>query len=100
MVILLKCLDRFAKVDLFTCVQVFSSCPAQCDCPLEIPKCAPGVGLVLDGCGCCKVCARQLNEDCSQTEPCDHTKGLECNFGASSGATRGICRGVFDIIVI
>uniref|UniRef100_A0A8C2H4K9 CCN family member 1 n=1 Tax=Cyprinus carpio TaxID=7962 RepID=A0A8C2H4K9_CYPCA len=71
---------------------VFSSCPATCSCPLELPKCMPGVSLVSDGCGCCKVCARQLNEDCSKTEPCDHTKGLECNFGASHGATRGICR--------
>lgn len=62
-----------------------------------MPKCAPGVSVVLDGCGHCKVCARQLNEDCSLTEPCDHTKGLECNFGASfAGATtRGICRGMY-----
>uniref|UniRef100_A0A8C0H2C9 CCN family member 1 n=1 Tax=Chelonoidis abingdonii TaxID=106734 RepID=A0A8C0H2C9_CHEAB len=63
-----------------------------CFCPLEVPKCAPGVGLVLDGCGCCKVCAKQLNEDCSKTQPCDHTKGLECNFGASTTAQKGICR--------
>lgn len=69
-----------------------ASCPAECSCPTEVPRCAPGVSLVSDGCGCCKVCARQLNEDCSRTEPCDHTKGLECNFGASHGATRGICR--------
>ncbi|XP_040896845.1 CCN family member 1 [Toxotes jaculatrix] len=71
-----------------------SSCPSVCECPMEMPKCAPGVSVVLDGCGCCKVCARQLNEDCSLTEPCDHTKGLECNFGASFAAatTRGICR--------
>lgn len=26
-------------------------------------------------------------------QPCDHTKGLECNFGASSTAQKGICRG-------
>lgn len=70
----------------------FSSCPAVCQCPLEVPRCAPGVGLVLDSCGCCKVCAKQLNEDCSKSQPCDHTKGLECNFGASSRATKGICR--------
>ncbi|XP_007976291.1 CCN family member 1 [Chlorocebus sabaeus] len=69
-----------------------STCPAACHCPLEAPKCAPGVGLVRDGCGCCKVCAKQLNEDCSKTQPCDHTKGLECNFGASSTALKGICR--------
>ncbi|XP_058917586.1 CCN family member 1 [Kogia breviceps] len=69
-----------------------STCPAACHCPLEAPKCAPGVGLVRDACGCCKVCAKQLNEDCSKTQPCDHTKGLECNFGASSTALKGICR--------
>ncbi|XP_004369176.1 CCN family member 1 [Trichechus manatus latirostris] len=69
-----------------------TTCPAACHCPLEAPKCAPGVGLVRDGCGCCKVCAKQLNEDCSKTQPCDHTKGLECNFGASSTALKGICR--------
>ncbi|KAL3976731.1 hypothetical protein ACER0C_020220 [Sarotherodon galilaeus] len=71
-----------------------ASCPSVCDCPREMPQCAPGVSVVLDGCACCKVCARQLNEDCSLTEPCDHTKGLECNFGASFAAatTRGICR--------
>ncbi|XP_042539937.1 CCN family member 1 [Dipodomys spectabilis] len=69
-----------------------STCPAACHCPLEAPKCAPGVGLVRDGCGCCKVCAKQLNEDCSKMQPCDHTKGLECNFGASSTALKGICR--------
>lgn len=76
-----------------------SSCPSVCaECPQEMPKCAPGVSVALDGCGCCKVCARQLNEDCSLTEPCDHTKGLECNFGASFAAatTRGICRGMYE----
>jgi len=82
---------------IFLAAQVLSiSCSSVCECPLEIPHCAPGVSLLLDGCGCCKVCARQLNEDCSPTEPCDHTKGLECNFGASfSPTSRGICRGMY-----
>lgn len=70
-----------------------SPCPAVCQCPAAVPQCAPGVGLVPDGCGCCKVCAKQLNEDCSRAQPCDHTKGLECNFGASAAALKGICRG-------
>uniref|UniRef100_A0A8C9T931 CCN family member 1 n=1 Tax=Scleropages formosus TaxID=113540 RepID=A0A8C9T931_SCLFO len=70
-----------------------SSCPLECACPREAPRCAPGASLVLDACGCCAVCARQLNEDCSRWEPCDRAKGLECNFGASVGETRGICRG-------
>lgn len=79
-------------------LQALSTCPAACHCPLEAPKCAPGVGLVRDGCGCCKVCAKQLNEDCSKTQPCDHTKGLECNFGASSTALKGICRGKMLVV--
>nr|AAH67668.1 Zgc:85866 [Danio rerio] len=71
---------------------VSSSCPAVCSCAPDAPQCPPGVGLQRDTCGCCLVCARQLNEDCSRSEPCDHSKGLECNYGASHGATRGICR--------
>lgn len=74
------------------------SCSAECRCAEEEPKCAPGVGLVLDGCGCCKVCAKQLNDDCSKTQPCDHTKGLECNFGASPTALKGICRGKMLVV--
>ncbi|KAF7660013.1 hypothetical protein LDENG_00289960 [Lucifuga dentata] len=35
---------------------------------------------MLDDCGCCNVCVRQLNKDCSKTEPCDYVKGLECNM--------------------
>lgn len=83
---------------VFPLLQALSTCPAACHCPLEAPKCAPGVGLVRDGCGCCKVCAKQLNEDCSKTQPCDHTKGLECNFGASSIALKGICRGKMLVV--
>ncbi|KAG5286749.1 hypothetical protein AALO_G00018350 [Alosa alosa] len=78
---------------MYGCLAMASStCPSVCVCPLETPRCELGVSLVTDGCGCCKVCARQLNEDCSNTEPCDHIKGLQCNFGASRDATKGICR--------
>lgn len=48
---------------------------------------------MLDDCGCCQVCARQLNEDCDKLAPCDPHKGLECNFGADPLANRGICWG-------
>uniref|UniRef100_A0A8C9SLB5 CCN family member 1 n=1 Tax=Scleropages formosus TaxID=113540 RepID=A0A8C9SLB5_SCLFO len=77
-------------------LQARSSCPLECACPREAPRCAPGASLVLDACGCCAVCARQLNEDCSRWEPCDRAKGLECNFGASVGETRGICRAKWE----
>lgn len=51
---------------------------------------------MLDNCGCCKVCARQLFEDCSKMQPCDTAKGLECNFGGRYGSAKGICRAKSD----
>lgn len=75
--------------------QVSASCPKDCRCLPDTPRCAAGVSLMIDGCGCCKVCARQLFEDCSKTQPCDHTKGLECNFGGVYGSAKGICRGIW-----
>ncbi|XP_053540705.1 CCN family member 1 [Ictalurus punctatus] len=69
-----------------------AGCPRACECPPERPVCPPGVSLVPDGCGCCKVCAAQLNQDCHEGRPCDHHKGLECNYGNDVGSTRGICR--------
>uniref|UniRef100_A0A8C0HCA4 CCN family member 1 n=1 Tax=Chelonoidis abingdonii TaxID=106734 RepID=A0A8C0HCA4_CHEAB len=66
--------------------------PRLCVCPPSLPHCAPGVSMVPDGCGCCKVCARQLNDDCSKHWPCDPHRGLECNFGADPLASKGICR--------
>ncbi|XP_069795503.1 CCN family member 1-like [Narcine bancroftii] len=68
------------------------TCAPDCRCPWEPPRCGPGVSLMLDACGCCRVCARQLNQDCSKALPCDQSRGLECNFGASPSAQRGICR--------
>lgn len=72
--------------------KVTAPCPAQCQCPAAPPLCAPGVSAVLDGCGCCKVCAAQLNRDCSPMKPCDHHKGLECNYGNDVTIDEGICR--------
>uniref|UniRef100_A0A8D3CL23 CCN family member 1 n=1 Tax=Scophthalmus maximus TaxID=52904 RepID=A0A8D3CL23_SCOMX len=83
---------------VWNCVspQVSASCPKRCRCPLGVVPCAAGVSLTLDGCGCCKVCARQLFEDCSSMQPCDHTKGLECNFGGGFDSAKGVCRAVSD----
>ncbi|XP_018531800.1 CCN family member 1 [Lates calcarifer] len=84
-------------VVMILCVTLVSaSCPKDCRCPPQVPTCAAGVSLMLDSCGCCKVCARQLFEDCSRTQPCDHTKGLECNFGGGFGSDKGICRAKSD----
>ncbi|XP_029970758.1 CCN family member 1-like [Salarias fasciatus] len=75
------------------CVSLASAwCPKHCRCPSEVPACPGGASLVLDSCGCCKVCARQLFEDCSRTRPCDSAKGLECNFGGGFASVKGVCR--------
>uniref|UniRef100_A0A7N6A3X7 CCN family member 1 n=1 Tax=Anabas testudineus TaxID=64144 RepID=A0A7N6A3X7_ANATE len=93
--------DAQRSIPLIVSGHLFSSCIRQfcsenCHCPPEVPRCAAGVSLILDGCGCCKVCAQQLFEDCSKTQPCDHTKGLECNFGSGFGSAKGICRAKLD----
>ncbi|KAM4603264.1 CCN family member 1-like [Polymixia lowei] len=72
--------------------QVVSGCPTVCGCPAQPQVCPPGVSAVPDACGCCKVCAAQLNQDCSPTVPCDHHKGLECNYGNDVTMAWGICR--------
>ncbi|KAI4793404.1 hypothetical protein KUCAC02_032750 [Chaenocephalus aceratus] len=73
-------------------IQVSAGCPEVCVCAGP-PSCPPGVSSVPDGCGCCKVCAAQLNQDCQEgRRPCDHHKGLECNYGNDVGRTHGICR--------
>ncbi|XP_077356780.1 CCN family member 1 isoform X2 [Festucalex cinctus] len=73
-------------------MQVTAECPVVCECLAEPPSCPPGVSSVPDGCSCCKVCAAQLNQDCHEGRPCDHHKGLECNYGNDVGRTHGICR--------
>ncbi|XP_070409743.1 CCN family member 1-like isoform X2 [Nothobranchius furzeri] len=76
--------------------QVTASCPVLCGCPTEPAVCPPGVSTVPDRCGCCKVCAAQLNQDCSHMRPCDHHKGLECNYGNDITVTQGVCRAKQD----
>ncbi|XP_052440003.1 CCN family member 2-like isoform X1 [Carassius gibelio] len=66
-------------------------CTRPCDCPPESPLCPVGTSLVLDGCSCCKVCARQAGEPCSFLEPCDHHKDLYCDYGVLSDTETGIC---------
>ncbi|XP_063051275.1 cellular communication network factor 1, like 2 [Engraulis encrasicolus] len=73
-------------------VVVEGSCPAQCSCPPVPPSCPLGVSWVTDGCGCCRVCARQFNQDCGPELPCDHIKGLHCHLGVGGDPERGLCR--------
>ncbi|TRY65461.1 hypothetical protein DNTS_030053 [Danionella cerebrum] len=74
-------------------MRVCVCCPRACP-PCPLPSLCPlGISSVVDGCGCCKVCAAQLNEPCSANKPCDHHKGLECNYGNDVSSLHGICRG-------
>lgn len=67
-------------------------CSGQCQCGAS-PTCPAGVSLVLDGCGCCRVCAKQLGELCTERDPCDHHKGLFCDFGSPANRRIGVCTG-------
>ncbi|XP_036270671.1 CCN family member 2 [Pipistrellus kuhlii] len=66
-------------------------CSGQCQCPAPAPRCPAGVSLVLDGCGCCRVCAKQLGELCTERDPCDPHKGLFCDFGSPANRKIGVC---------
>ncbi|XP_076008813.1 CCN family member 3-like [Genypterus blacodes] len=66
-------------------------CPQRCRCPQEPPMCLPGVPLILDDCACCLVCARQKGEFCSETNPCDTRKGLQCDYTADIRKRTGVC---------
>ncbi|KAG5278275.1 hypothetical protein AALO_G00097150 [Alosa alosa] len=85
-------LISLAFLTMATIYMVAASCPAVCQCPAVPPSCPPGVSSVEDGCGCCRVCAAQLNQDCSAERPCDHHKGLECNYGNDAASEWGVCR--------
>ncbi|XP_016387398.1 protein CYR61-like [Sinocyclocheilus rhinocerous] len=73
-------------------VEAQRGCPVKCSCPSSPSSCPPGISSVLDSCGCCRVCARQFNQDCSPAEPCDHIKGLRCHLKAGGDPNRGLCR--------
>lgn len=66
-------------------------CQWPCKCP-ERPYCAPGVSSVLDGCGCCKSCARQIGQPCNERDICDPHKGMYCDFSSDQPRYEvGVC---------
>uniref|UniRef100_A0A4W5QVZ1 Cellular communication network factor 5 n=1 Tax=Hucho hucho TaxID=62062 RepID=A0A4W5QVZ1_9TELE len=66
-------------------------CPGPCQCPSPVPLCPAGVPLVLDGCQCCQVCARQQGEACSDLYVCDSQRGLQCDYSTSFPGDPGEC---------
>lgn len=66
-------------------------CQWPCKCR-ERPYCAPGVSSILDGCGCCKSCARQIGQPCNERDICDPHKGMYCDFSADQPRYEvGVC---------
>ncbi|XP_061899594.1 CCN family member 2a [Entelurus aequoreus] len=76
---------------VFACMAAGQECSGQCSCPAAPPQCAPGVSLVPDGCGCCRVCAKQMGELCTERDACDPHKGLYCDFGSPINRRIGVC---------
>ncbi|XP_068184691.1 CCN family member 5 isoform X2 [Antennarius striatus] len=68
-------------------------CHMPCHCPGPALRCPAGIPLVLDGCRCCQVCARQRGEPCTPVFPCDGIKGLRCDYSASFPGGPGECVG-------
>uniref|UniRef100_A0A667XAF6 CCN family member 4 n=1 Tax=Myripristis murdjan TaxID=586833 RepID=A0A667XAF6_9TELE len=67
-------------------------CKWPCECPKAPPTCPPGVSLLMDGCDCCKTCARQVGEECNEADTCDYHKGLYCDYSSDKPRyEKGVC---------
>lgn len=88
-----RCLTHRLDLPLSPQEAAGQECSAKCQCSSAPPKCPPGVSLVLDGCGCCRVCAKQLGDLCTEQDPCDPHKGLFCDFGSPTNHKIGVCTG-------
>uniref|UniRef100_A0A6I8P459 Cellular communication network factor 5 n=1 Tax=Ornithorhynchus anatinus TaxID=9258 RepID=A0A6I8P459_ORNAN len=66
-------------------------CRRPCHCPWRPPRCPPGAPLVLDGCQCCRVCARRLGEPCDPVNVCDQSQGLVCDHSAALAGGGATC---------
>lgn len=78
-------------------VQRKEFCHWPCKCSNK-RVCPMGTSLVKDGCGCCKICAKQLGESCNEAEVCDHHRGLYCDFSADAPKFEvGICKYLYAV---
>ncbi|XP_045717252.1 CCN family member 4 [Phyllostomus hastatus] len=67
-------------------------CKWPCECPPSPPRCPLGVSLITDGCECCKVCAQQLGDNCTEAATCDPHRGLYCDYsGDRPRYAIGVC---------
>uniref|UniRef100_A0A8C8RJ78 CCN family member 5 n=1 Tax=Pelusios castaneus TaxID=367368 RepID=A0A8C8RJ78_9SAUR len=66
-------------------------CRTPCYCPWIPPHCPPSSPLVLDGCGCCRICARRLGEPCNRINVCDRSQGLICDYTDAHLGRGGTC---------
>ncbi|CAN2389830.1 Insulin growth factor-binding protein homologues [Pristimantis euphronides] len=65
-------------------------CRHPCSCPQIPAQCPPGSPLIVDGCGCCTICARRLGENCDRINLCDQNQELICDYSTSIDG-RGTC---------
>ena len=78
-------------------------CKWPCECPKSPPRCSVGVSLVTDGCDCCKMCAKQRGESCTEADTCDFHRGLYCDYSGDRPryeigvCARKWCTYIFDL---
>ncbi|XP_006155580.1 WNT1-inducible-signaling pathway protein 1 isoform X1 [Tupaia chinensis] len=73
-------------------------CKWPCECPPSPPRCPLGVSLITDGCECCKVCAQQLGDNCTEAAICDPHRGLYCDYsGDRPRYAIGVCAQVVGV---
>lgn len=78
-------------------------CKWPCECPKSPPRCSVGVSLVTDGCDCCKTCAKQRGESCTEADTCDFHRGLYCDYSGDRPryeigvCARKWCTYIFDL---
>lgn len=67
-------------------------CKWPCTCPEALPRCPPGISLIMDGCDCCRTCAKQLGEECNEADSCDNHRGLYCDYSSDKPRyEKGVC---------
>ncbi|XP_074841708.1 CCN family member 4 [Carettochelys insculpta] len=73
-------------------------CKWPCECPQSPPHCPAGVSLITDGCECCKACAKQIGENCTEADICDFHRGLYCDYSGDRPRYEiGVCAQIVGV---